>query len=191
MQAVSPQKELISKNNNSGWWYHLNVVTWLLSDQSLVTKPTNLTQRVASLFAYLGIWVQLENFPESVYMVMIDDSTQEVSWEKDIILGTKNWNQLANANRPFPSWLVIECWQLFTCGSGQLQMHKEQKTRNKFDRCRRSSLENWPWPENFALFVIESLSIFCYGAYSAFQCIRKLSGHFVIRKLDFLCVNVT
>ena len=112
MQAVSRQKELISKNNNSGWWYHLNVVTWLLSDQSLVTKPTNLTQRVASLFAYLGIWVQLENFPE----VMIDDSTQEVSWEKDIILGTKNWNQLANANRPFPSWLVIECWQLFTCG---------------------------------------------------------------------------
>ena len=119
MQAVSPPKELISNNNNSGWWYHLNVVTWLLSDQSLVTKPTNLTQRVASLFAYLGIWVQLENFPESVYMVMIDDSTQEVSWEKDIILGTKNWNQLANANRPFPSWLVIECWQLFTCGPSQ------------------------------------------------------------------------
>ena len=146
------------------------------------------------LLLSLPIWEFEFNLRTSlrVHMVMIDDSTQEVSWEKDIILGTKNWNQLANANRPFPSWLVIECWQLFTWGgSGQLQMHKEQKTRNKFDRCRRSSLENWPWPENFALFVIESLSIFCYGAYSAFQCIRKLSGHFVLRKLDFLCVNVT
>ena len=111
MQAVSPPKELISNNNNSGWWYHLNVVTWLLSDQTNQPDPTS----SFSLFAYLGIWVQLENFPESAYMVMIDDSTQEVSWEKDIILGTKK----LNAHRPFPSWLVIECWQLFTCGPSQ------------------------------------------------------------------------
>ena len=39
MQAVSRQKELISKNNNSGWWYHLNVVTWLLSDQTNQPDP--------------------------------------------------------------------------------------------------------------------------------------------------------